>query len=467
MLAFVRRARVACRRDRIWALGAVLLGLVSDGCGFPKYSFELGAGGSSGVGGAAADGGFSGSNSGAGGEGGAADSGSSGMAGSGATAGVGGALPACAVGGSSGAPTLANHCTNGKKDGDETGPDCGGRACRTCFHTEGCQHDTDCISNVCTAASTCAPLFDLQFKAVIADRNTNTLEFELRLSYLGMPPLSLNTVVLRYYFARGDVADPIVPFATEALLNGSLSLAPQTQWKIVRVLPDPAALADTYLEIGFTGSRTLIQGDVVELSQSIQNGSAAGRLFDQFTHYSFQNTSVYAPEEKVAVYRQGKLSWGTPPPYTQPQQCFFTAVNFAGEAFSAAGLDYVAGTPPLVQFDGTVMHDASPLVPAPDPAYVPLLQSALVLDSAPATLSVPNGAYWVYPYLVTGNGANVADLLIQGAPATSFAAESIAGGAAWARVGPYSATVTQNKLVLAASGGALRIAGIELYAAAP
>jgi hypothetical protein len=470
MLAFVRRAGVACLRDRSWVLGAVLLGLAGSGCSFPKYGFELGIGGSSGVGAAAGAGGVSGSSGGVGGEagGGGSDSGAGGVAGSGAMAGVGGALPGCtAVGGSGGALVLPSHCSNGKKDGDETGPDCGGPVCRTCFHTESCQHDSDCISNVCTATSTCAPLFDLQFKAVIAERNTNTLQFQLRLSYLGSPPLPLNTVLLRYYFARGDVADPVVPFSTQALVNGAISVAPQTQWKIVRVLPDPLALADAYLEIGFTGSRTLIQGDVLELSQSIQNGSAAGRLFDQFTHYSFQNVTGYTPDEKVAVYRQGKLSWGTPPPYSLPQQCFFTAVNFAGDAFSVSGLDYLAGTAPLVQFDGALMHDTSALVPAPDPAYVPMLESAIVLDTASATLSVPNGAYWVYPYLVTGDGANVADLLIQGVGATSFAAESIAGGAAWAKVGPYPVTVKQHKLVLAASGGALRIAGIELYAAAP
>jgi len=470
MLAFVRRAGVACPRDRIWLLGAVLLGLASGGCGFPKYEFELGVGGGSGAGAAAGDGGSSGSSGGASGEAGAGatDSGAGGVAGSGVAAGAGGALPACAaVAGSGGTLALPIHCTNGKKDGDETGPDCGGRVCGTCFHTESCQHDTDCISNVCTAASTCAPLFDLQFKAIIADRNSNTLEFQLRLSYLGAPPLALNSVLLRYYFARGDVADPVVPFATQALLNGGISLAPQTQWKLVRVLPDPVALADSYLEISFSGSRALIQGDVVELSQSIQNGSAAGRLFDQFTHYSFQNVTSYTPDEKVTVYRQGKLSWGTPPLYSQPQQCFFTAVNFAGDAFSASGLDYLAGTASIVQFDGAVMHDTSGLVPAPDPAYVPMLQSAIVLDAASATLSVPNGTYWVYPYLVTGNGANVADLLIQGVSVTSFAAETIAGGAAWAKVGPYPVTVKQNQLVLAASGGALRIAGIELYAAAP
>jgi len=470
MLAFVRRAGVACPRDRIWVLGAVLLAFAGGGCGFPKYAFELGGGGSAGAGAAAGDGGSSGSGGGAAGEAGAfaTDSGAGGVAGSGGSAGVGGALPGCtAVGGSGGTLSLPVHCTNGKKDGDETGPDCGGPVCRTCFHTESCQHDADCISNVCTAANTCGPLFDLQFKAIIPDRNTNTLQFQLRLGYLGMPPLPLNTVLLRYYFARGDVADPLVPFATEAQLNGGISVAPQTQWKIVRVLPDGTALADTYLEISFSGSRTLIQGDVVELSQSIENGSAAGRLFDQFTHYSFQNVTGYTPEEKATVYRQGKLSWGTPPPYLQPQQCFFTAVNFAGDAFSASGVDYLAGTAPLVQFEGAVMHDTSALIPAPDPAYAPMLQSAIVLDTASATLSVPNGAYWVYPYLVTGDGANVADLLIQGARATSFAAESIAGAAAWAKVGPYAVTVKQNKLVLAASGGALRIAGIELYAAAP
>ncbi len=459
MLAFVRRAGAACGRDRFWVLSSLLGCVLLAACGFPKYAFVSEAFG--GAGGGGADAGFSGSTVIAG----TGPGGASGMGG-GAGAGPGGAGGAClASAGTGGVPVLAAHCSNGKKDADETGLDCGGPTCPVCFHSETCEHDTDCISADCTVAKTCQQLFELQFLTVVDVRATNTLQFELQLTYLDTTPVQLKDLAIRYYFARGDVADPVVPYATQALLN-SASIAPQTQWNITRVLPDPVALADSYLEITFTGSRVLLQNDVVQLTQSIQDGTAADRLFDQNTDYSFQNVTTFTEEETATVYRQGQLGWGTPPPYTLPQQCFYTAVNFGGDAFSAAGMDYLAGADAIVQFSGEVFHSTVVPSPTPDPAYLAMLESAIVLDTASATLSVPNGSYWVYPYVISGDGMNTADLLVQGTDVDTFSAETVGGAPAWAKLGPYPVTVTNGKLTLASTGGPVRVAGIEIDQAA-
>jgi len=46
----------------------------------------------------------------------------------------------------------ATTCTNGLKDGSETGIDCGGAACPQCVIGDGCKAVTDCTSGVCATA---------------------------------------------------------------------------------------------------------------------------------------------------------------------------------------------------------------------------------------------------------------------------------------------------------------------------
>ena len=50
----------------------------------------------------------------------------------------------------------AGGCTNGAKDGDESGADCGGASCARCARGEVCATPTDCASGVCNATdATC------------------------------------------------------------------------------------------------------------------------------------------------------------------------------------------------------------------------------------------------------------------------------------------------------------------------
>lgn len=62
---------------------------------------------------------------------------------------------------SDGGGGAASTCGNGKKDGDETGKDCGGPCDQGCSDGEGCKVGTDCQSKVCGASGTCkAPACD-------------------------------------------------------------------------------------------------------------------------------------------------------------------------------------------------------------------------------------------------------------------------------------------------------------------
>ncbi|MBW2523981.1 MAG: hypothetical protein JRI23_07395 [Deltaproteobacteria bacterium] len=65
----------------------------------------------------------------------ATNTGTSTAGGGGGTAGSGGALP--------------DHCTNGARDGDETGMDCGGADCPGCPNGDPCGTGTDCASGFC------------------------------------------------------------------------------------------------------------------------------------------------------------------------------------------------------------------------------------------------------------------------------------------------------------------------------
>lgn len=48
---------------------------------------------------------------------------------------------------------VANACLDQRKDGSETGVDCGGGTCPACANTQSCSVDADCLSNACDAAS--------------------------------------------------------------------------------------------------------------------------------------------------------------------------------------------------------------------------------------------------------------------------------------------------------------------------
>jgi hypothetical protein len=51
-------------------------------------------------------------------------------------------------------PDAGTLCSDGKKDGDETGKDCGG-SCSACPDGEGCKTGADCESKVCSAGGVC------------------------------------------------------------------------------------------------------------------------------------------------------------------------------------------------------------------------------------------------------------------------------------------------------------------------
>ncbi len=461
MLAPLSRfADPRCRLRAVWllAVGVAVL-LCSPSCGFPGYRFP-----SAGSGGELA--GAAGTNAGSGGGGTAGMmSNVSGASGSDAAgeSGTGGGDDGCHV---AVPPMLPEACSNGTKDGLETATDCGGGTCSPCVHADACAQDDDCKSEECKVGL-CTPFVKLETQAIVRPRNTFTVQFRFRITYLGSKPLDMKNLVLRYYFARGNAAEPIVPNATQAVLNSATSVAPDTHWQVVRVLSAPSELTNAYLEVTFTGSRSLITTDFIELTQSVQTANVDARQFDQLTHYSFVDDDAYVLNEHATVYSGGALVWGTPPPYVTAPGCAYSAVNFAGDALtlSAPERHFIAGSDPSLEFTGETLHVTSMPFPT-NAALLPLLQSAVVLDTAHVSWQVPNGQYWLYPYVISAGGTNLADLLVQGEVVDSFLASAINNQPVWSRLGPYAVSVDDGKLDIGSAGGALRLAGAELFQAA-
>ncbi len=453
-------------------------------CGFPDYGFPPGVsqaagaaagGGASGAGfGGAGAGGVSGSPAGGGGSGSIAGngafSGSSGTSGAAAgdepsagAAGSGeGGSPGCVV--EAAAPWPAN-CSNGTLDEGESAVDCGG-SCPRCL-SQACGSDADCISSECKESFCIAP-FKLETQAIVRTRYTNQAQFRIRLTSQTHTALALKSIKLRYYFARGDAAEPIVPASTQADLNSNTDIAStgETHVDVVRVLEAAHALTNAYLEVTFTGSRMFMTtsdgvSDTLVITQALQTGS--GQL-DQLSNYSFLDGEGYQQNPQVAVYYDDQLAWGVPPQYSDAAGCFYTAVNFNGDPVTLGGHAFLAGTDESVSFSGTTLRVTTPAphnLPSTD--YATLLQSADVLDpSHPATLQVPNGEYWVYPYVVSTGGTNQANLLLQGQAVGSFVAGTINSQPTWAKLGPYPVSVTDGTLAFSSSD-ALRLAGVEVF----
>ncbi len=321
----------------------------------------------------------------------------------------------------------------------------------------------DCISGECTG-SVCTPLVQLETQAIVRTSYPYALQFRFRVHSLATT-LPLKSLSIRYYFGLGAVAEPVVPTSTQAVLDGSMDIAGSTHWDIVHVLPaSENASTNAYLEVTFDSSLSIAKGKVLDLTQSIQAANASSmHTFDQGSHYSYIDSDSYKPNEHATVYYSGELAWGTPPAYGVASGCFYTAVHFGGGPLTIEGRQFLGSDDPSIVEQGMPLQVDTTPFPTPAPAYLPLLQAVTVLDTEHAKLAVPNGSYWVYPYVVSAGGTNQASLLVQGVVADLFVAGTLDGAPTWAKLGPYSVSVSDETLDFSASGGPIRLAGVEVF----
>jgi hypothetical protein len=82
-------------------------------------------------------------------------------------------------------------------------------------------------------------------------------------------------------------------------------------------------------------------------------------------------------------------------------------------------------------------------------------------------LPVDNGTYLAFAYATSPNSDGAASVFtVQGVEpdvGSEFRAQTVEGGPAWARLGPFRIDVTDSKLTLGVKKGAVSFAGIELW----
>jgi hypothetical protein len=444
-------------------------------CGFPTYGFGTsGAGGSAGGTGASGASGASGAG-GTAGNAGTSGGGSAGVSGTGGDAGAAGAGAPCVY------PTpvtAAPHCVDGTANDGETGPDCGGADCVPCSGTEACSKNSDCVSNVCTAAKTCSPVLSMTYMSIVADASTPTPKFSLSIQYLDKTSTPLQGLRIRYYFNHNGVAEPLLAHTQATYDPGGSQRnlrSDELSYQIFRYPPGPAdsngIVTDSFLEITFPSNASLTTNSTLNVTQDIvvPGSSSSGAEFQQALDYSFLNRGSFAVNKSITVYRGDQLVWGVPPPMTLFPDCAFAAgVNLNGSTVTVDGNAIQSSSEASVAYSGAIYQNTATFVPAADSATTTLLRTGFTLASDTATWPVANGKYWAYAWLVSDPSLASGQLMIQDNPTDRFIGvqEGTSPSVGWARIGPYAIDVLGGSVKLAGTGS-VDVAGVELFQTSP
>jgi len=459
------------------ATAALLLASVNN-CTFPEYGFQPATAGSNsaGAGGTAATAGGGGVSGGGafGGSFGGDDAGAAGT-----TAGAGGeAGEAGAGGGGGGTPCLfpapvsyPAHCFDRSPGEGESGTDCG-LECAPCSSNQACTQPADCLSKQCTATNTCLPLISLSYTPIDTSARTQKPKFKLNLTYLDTTPMSLRDLTIRYYYNHNDVTEPVIGVDSQATIdpgNSQMDISNKVLTSVHRfpLGPEQNGLrSDSYLEIAFNDSTTVITGTKFVINQDIAAGSA-DQLFDQNSHYSFFKTTTPVANPAIVVYRAKERLWGVDPPMALFPECAFAlGVNMNGPELTVGGELLAAESEAELTFAGGAAYSSTAKVlPSTNATTTSLLNTGRTLNTGDTALwSVPNGRYWAYAWLTSTVSTDNGRLKIGTSLADRFFGTMNSGGARWALIGPYSLDVTGNSLTLAVDGS-VHVAGVKLYAA--
>ena len=119
----------------------------------------------------------------------------------------------------------------------------------------------------------------------------------------------LSSVTMRYWFTNENPGDPLVFACDYALVNCSNITS-----KFV-TLGTPAALANTYLEIGFTSGAGMLQPgqNSGEIQTRIHHQNYSNFLTTQSYSFISDPSFVYKDSTSVTLYVGGVLVWGVEP----------------------------------------------------------------------------------------------------------------------------------------------------------
>jgi hypothetical protein len=241
----------------------------------------------------------------------------------------GGTCPACATGRTCGVATdcqalvcsgsplrcQAPTCTDGVRNQNETGVDCGGvcAPARTCPNGTGCTGPRDCQSVYCAAGGVCqTPVLKAQYYCL--DRsapNDGWLQPALNLVNAGSAAIPYSQLAIRYWYTNDGTSAAVFRCYSAVAIGGCAYMT----GTLVTLSPARGG-ADRYLEIGFTSAGSLAAGASTGLLQpALEHGMlATGGIFTESNDYSYDGSMAsFAEFTRVTVYRNGVLMWGIEP----------------------------------------------------------------------------------------------------------------------------------------------------------
>ncbi|MCB2379221.1 hypothetical protein LGH70_16600, partial [Hymenobacter sp. BT635] len=143
---------------------------------------------------------------------------------------------------------------------------------------------------------------------------------------------------------------------------------------------------------------------------------------------------------------------------------FYRAVNINGGALVLDGQNWV-GSSGAANFQvpgSTFSNQTIPLVPATDATRAGMIRSSVYGPSIAATMSnVPAGTYSVYLYVWEDNKAEVYTIRLEGQVVRANYNSGSAGS--WARLGPFTAAITDGTINVTTSGGYANLSGFEVW----
>jgi hypothetical protein len=145
-------------------------------------------------------------------------------------------------------------------------------------------------------------------------------------------------------------------------------------------------------------------------------------------------------------------------------------VNLNGPALTVSGNAWQSATQAGVSTTGSGVNQGTSFFPEVTGSLAKALENYTRLNAdQELTLPVQNDTYLVYLYAVSpGSDTNASRFTLQGEEPDSsggFKAQAAGGGQAWAKLGPYLVTVTNEQIVVGVRTGSpsLNIAALELW----
>ncbi|MEJ6950725.1 leucine-rich repeat domain-containing protein [Natronospora cellulosivora (SeqCode)] len=140
---------------------------------------------------------------------------------------------------------------------------------------------------------------------------TTTLNPSFKIRNTGEEDIDLSNLKVRYYYTRNGSANQNFWCDHAAILSPYSAITSSINSLFV-TLPESIDGADNYLEISFESNGGFLETDaVLEIQTRIAKDDWSS--YDQSEDYSYSGVDSYQQWDKVTVYYNGNLIWGTEP----------------------------------------------------------------------------------------------------------------------------------------------------------